>query len=85
MTGVLRGELSKLKVGVLHLDVDTPVPIVCGGKGKKDRAVDLNSYIRDRLATFIGNKCPEESAFGLAPKSISGKIRIWAEKAGVLH
>jgi integrase len=83
MTGLRRGELAKLKVRDLHLNVDHPVLIVRGGKGKKDRTVGLNTYITNRLQAFTKNKSPEESVFGLAPKSISGKIRIWADKAGV--
>ncbi len=52
MTGLRRGELASLKVEDLNLDGDDPVLIVRGGKGAKDRAVSLNSYIRDRLVAF---------------------------------
>jgi integrase len=83
MTGLRRGELANLKVGDLHLDEDNPVLIVRGGKGKKDRSVGLNTYIRDKLATFTSGKSHQDSIFGLKPKSISGKIRIWADKAGL--
>ncbi len=83
MTGLRRGELANLRVGDLHLDGDEPVLVVRGGKGEKDRAVGLNTYIRSKLAEFISEKSPRDSVFGLKPKSISSKIRIWANKAGV--
>jgi len=85
MTGLRRGELANLKIGDLHLAADIPLLIVRLGKGAKDRSVDLNSYIKDRLAGFIKGKAPEESLFGLAPKSISLKFRYWATKAGKPH
>jgi len=85
MTGLRRGELASLKVGDLHLDGDDPVLIVRQGKGGKDRAVSLNPYIRDRLASFIKGKGQQESVFSLAAKTISMKIGIWARKAGVPH
>lgn len=83
MTGPRRSELANLKVGDLHLDEDNPVLIVRGGKGRKDRSVGLNMSIRDKLTTFTNGKSHQDSVFGLKPKSISGKIRIWADKAGV--
>ena len=83
MTGLRRGELANLKVGDLNLEGDAPFLIVRGGKGHKDRVVNLNSYIRDRLAAFTKGKKPEESVFGLAPKSITMKIWQWARKSGV--
>jgi len=49
MTGLRRGELANLKVGDLHLEADDPVLIVRQGKDAKDRAVSLNSYIRQQL------------------------------------
>jgi integrase len=83
MTGLRRSELANLRVGDLHLDGNDPVLVVRGGKGEKDRAVGLNMYIRNKLAEFISKKSPKDSVFGLKAKSISGKIRIWANKAGV--
>jgi len=47
MTALRRGELADLKVGDLHLDGNEPVLIVRGGNGNKDRAVGLNTYIRN--------------------------------------
>jgi len=85
MTGLRRGELSNLKVGGLHLEGDDPVVIVRQGKGAKDRAVPLNSYIRDQLTAFTKDKPHEESVFGLAAKTISLKIGKWAHKSGVPH
>ncbi|MFC1983219.1 tyrosine-type recombinase/integrase, partial [Chloroflexota bacterium] len=83
MTGLRRSELANLKVGDLHLDCDEPVLVVRGGKGEKDRAVGLNMYIKNKLAEFVIGKSPRDKVFGLKAKSISGKIRIWANKAGV--
>lgn len=60
MTGLRRSELANLKVAELHLDVENPVLVVRGGKGKKDRTVGLNSYIRDRLAAFTKGKLHAE-------------------------
>jgi len=85
MTGLRRGELANLKVGDLHLEGDDPVLIVRQGKGAKDRAVSLNSSIRDQLATFTKGKQPQESVFNLAAKTISMKIGKWARKSGVPH
>ena len=85
MTGLRRGELANLKVGDLNLKGNDPVLLVRQGKGGKDRAVSLNPYIRDRLAAFVNGKSPQDSVFGLAPKTISLKIGKWARKAGVPH
>ncbi|MFC1981992.1 tyrosine-type recombinase/integrase [Chloroflexota bacterium] len=85
MTGLRRGELANLKVGDLNLQGSDPVLIVRQGKGGQDRAVSLNKYIRDRLTTFVKGKSLEESVFGLAAKTISLKIGIWARKSGVPH
>jgi len=85
MTGLRRGELANLKTGDLHLDGDDPVVIVKQGKGSKDRAVSLNPYIRDRLASFIKGKDQQDSVFSLAAKTISMKIGQWARKSGVPH
>ncbi|MFC2002102.1 tyrosine-type recombinase/integrase [Chloroflexota bacterium] len=85
MTGLRRGELANLKVGDLHLDGDDPVLIVRQGKGGKDRSVSLNLNIRDKLATFVKGKSPQESIFNLAAKTISLKIGKWARKSGVPH
>jgi integrase len=85
MTGLRRGELANLKVGDLHLGGDAPVLIVRQGKGGKDRAVNLNHYIRDRLAGFVKDKSQQDSVFGLAAKTISLKIGKWARKSGVSH
>jgi len=85
MTGLRRGELARLRVGDLNLQGNDPVLIVKQGKGAKDRAVSLNPYIRDRLATFVDGKTLQDSVFGLTAKTISLKIGKWARKAGVPH
>ena len=83
MTGLRRGELANLKVGDLHLNGDDPVLLVRAGKGNKDRAVALNPYITNQLATFVRGKPHDESVFGLAARSITDKIAQWARKSGV--
>ena len=75
--------MANLKIGDLHLEGDNPVLIVRQGKGAKDRAVNLNSSIREQLATFTKDKQPQESVFGLAAKTISMKIGYWARRSGV--
>ena len=52
MTGLRCGELAALIVGDIHLNENEFVLVVRGGKGKKDKAVSLNTYIRNRLAVF---------------------------------
>ena len=85
MTGLRRGELANLKIGDLHLEGVDPVIIVRQGKGGKDRAISLNSSIREQLIAFTKGKQPQESVFGVAAKTISMKIGYWARKAGVPH
>ena len=85
MTGLRRGELANLKVGDLNLQGNDPVLLVRQDKGDKDRAVSLNTYIRDRLTAFVKGKSPQDSVFGLAAKTISLKIGKWARLAGVPH
>jgi integrase len=85
MTGLRRGELANLRVGDLHLDGDEPILVVRGGKGGKDRAVNLNPYIRDQLAAYVKGMAPQDSVFSLAAKTISLKIHKWAQISGVPH
>jgi integrase len=85
MTGLRRGGLASLKVGDLNLQGSAPVLIVRDGKGGRDTAISLNTYIRDRLATFVKGRSRQESVFGLAAKTISLKMEKWARKAGVPH
>jgi len=85
LTGLRRGELANLKVGDLHLSGSDPVLIVRSGKGNKDRSVGLVPALRDRLAAFTRGKPLQDSVFGITAKSISGKMRQWAIKAGVPH
>jgi site-specific recombinase XerD len=56
MTGLRRGELSVLKVGDLHLNGVDPVLIVRQSKESKDRSVNLNDYMKDKLAVFTRGK-----------------------------
>lgn len=60
--------------------------VVRQGKGSKDRVIPLSKSSCDKLVEYIKGKNEKESLFGLAPASISGKIRTFANKAGVkLH
>ncbi len=80
-----REELSKnhLKVGDLQLDGERPCLRVRKGKGEQDRVIPLNPYIREKLALFVAGKKPDDSIFNLSSKTISMKLRYWANKAGI--
>ena len=83
MAGLRRAELANLKVKDIVLKGDDSYIVVRSGKGDKDRVVPLYWELRDDLAVFIRGKTPEESVFNVAAKTISGKIKQWAVKAGV--
>jgi integrase len=83
MAGLRRAELANLKVKDIVIKGDNSNIVVRSGKGDKDRVVPLYWELRDDLAGFIRGKDPEESVFNVAAKTISGKIRQWAVKAGV--
>jgi integrase len=80
LTGLRRSELANLKPG--DVDFANRVLVVRDGKGAKDRSVPLEPSLCAELETFCRGKGREESVFGLAPVSISSKIRYWANKAG---
>jgi integrase len=83
-TGLRRSELANLRVG--DIDLRERKLVVRLGKGAKDRAVPLTTSLVRELEDFIQGRGRDESLFGLAPATISGKIRRWAVKAGVkLH
>ncbi|MFC1914982.1 tyrosine-type recombinase/integrase, partial [Chloroflexota bacterium] len=83
-TGLRRSELASLKVG--DIDLERQVLVVRQGKGSKDRIIPISKSTSEKLAEFIKGKNKKEGLFGLAPASISGKIRTFANKAGVkLH
>jgi site-specific recombinase XerD len=80
-SGLRRGELSSLMVKDIHSDFLE----VRKGKGGKDRNVPLASAISIRLQNYIKDNHlkPDDHLFNLTPGSISNKIRIFADKAGV--
>jgi integrase/recombinase XerD len=80
-TGLRRSELANLRVG--DIDVERQVLIVRQGKGAKDRVIPLSKSMSDKLTNYIEDKDKDNSLFGLAPSSISGKIKDFATKAGV--
>ncbi|MFC2063249.1 tyrosine-type recombinase/integrase [Chloroflexota bacterium] len=83
-TGLRRSELASLKVG--DIDLGRKVLVVRQGKGSKDRVIPLSKNTCDKFAEYMEGKKKDTSLFGLAPASISGKIRTFAAKAGVkLH
>jgi len=80
-TGLRRSEIASLRVG--DIDIDRQLLVVRQGKGSKDRVIPLSKSTCDKLTNYIQNKDKDESLFGLAPASISGKVRTFAIKAGV--
>jgi site-specific recombinase XerD len=83
-TGLRRAEAAALKVG--DIDTDRQLLIVRMGKGGKDRTIPLSYETSLRLGDFIRGRPKEEKVFELAASSISGKIKRFADKAGVkLH
>jgi len=83
-TGLRRSELANLKVG--DIDTEGQLLIVRRGKGQKDRAIPLSYETAKRLGDYMEGKPKEESLFGLVAATISGKIKHFADKAGVkLH
>ncbi|MCP4608383.1 MAG: tyrosine-type recombinase/integrase [Planctomycetes bacterium] len=80
-TGLRRSELASLKIG--DIDIERRLLVVRQGKGSKDRVIPLSKSTTDKVAEYIKNKDKDSSLFGLAPASISGKIRTFATKAGV--
>jgi integrase/recombinase XerD len=83
-SGLRRSELANLKVG--DIDNVRRILVVRQGKGGKDRAIPLSTQMADKLGAHIKTREKDDSVFGLAPATISGKIRFFARKAGTeLH
>ena len=80
-TGLRRSELASVRVG--DIDIERQVLVVRQGKGAKDRIIPLSKITTEKLAEYIKGKDKDSSLLGLAPASISGKIRSFAIKAGV--
>jgi integrase/recombinase XerD len=80
-TGLRRAELAHLKVR--DIDIKEKTVIVRQGKGRKDRAIPLTRELIKELDDFIKGKGENDSVFRLTAASISGKIKYWANKAGV--
>ncbi len=80
-SGLRRSELANLRVG--DIDIERQVLVVRQGKGAKDRVISLSANMSSKLAAYIRGKEKDDSLFALAPATISGKIRIFARKAGV--
>ncbi|NQT74633.1 MAG: site-specific integrase [Chloroflexi bacterium] len=83
-TGMRRGEVANLTAG--DVDLKRQLLVVRQGKGQKDREIEVNPPMMERLREFMKNKDSSESVFGLFPESISDIIKRAAKKAGVgLH
>jgi len=83
-TGLQIGEMVHLNVG--DVDLTSQVLIVRQRKGEKDRPVPLTKDLCRELKPFVIGMGKNESVFGLAASTISGKIKAWSDKAGVrLH
>ena len=82
-TGLRLAELANLRVHDLRLTGAAPHVKVLQGKGGKDRDVNLNPYIRDRLVSFTRGMPPETKVIGITPKTIQSVFAYWAHKAAV--
>jgi integrase/recombinase XerD len=80
-TGLRRSELANLTVG--DIDIERQLLVVRQGKGAKDRVIPLSTNMTNKLAIYTEEKPKDNSLFGLAPATISGKIKTFARKAGV--
>ncbi len=80
-TGLRRAELSNLEAGQIHAGFIA----VREGKGKKDRIVPLGDNLAALLHDFTSTMKPEEKVFKLEPGTISNKIRLFSDKAGLPH
>lgn len=80
-TGLRRSELANLRVG--DIDVERQVLVVRQGKGAKDRVIPLSEQMTEKLGEYIQGKGNDNSLFGLAAATISGKIKFFAKRAGL--
>ena len=78
-SGLRAAEMEKLR----PCDVHDKFLEVIGGKGGEDRRVTIKRDLASKLLIFTRNMDPYESIFKLSARSISNKIGLWAEKAGV--
>ena len=83
-SGLRRAEAANLVVGdIIYARGEL---LVRDGKGHKDRRVPLSDDMLPRLQEFTRVRSSHESVFGLAPASITNKVYVFAQKAGVkLH
>jgi len=83
-TGMRRSELGNLKVRDITSDQNKL--FVRGGKGDKDRVIPIHPELRESLFSLCEGKSPDDTVFGLKPRTITGKFRDWAVRSGVnLH
>jgi len=82
-TGLRRGEMAALKVGDIVFTKTRSILFARAGKGSRDRDIPLNSYIAAKLKHLVKGKKPTDKVIGLAAKTITQRVGIWAKEAGV--
>jgi len=79
--GLRRGEVANLKVRDINFDLEQLA--VRGGKGQKDRYIELTQSLKASLHRHLEGKDSEDNVIGLDAESISDIITRHAKKAGV--
>ena len=83
-TGMRRGELGNLRIKDIVTDQNRL--FVCNGKGDKERVIPMHPDLRESFVSLCVGKTGEEPVFGLKPRSVTNKFRLWAREVGVdLH
>ncbi|XUX00751.1 MAG: tyrosine-type recombinase/integrase [Dehalogenimonas sp.] len=83
-TGARREEAAEVLVGDVEFG-DNP-QVIFHGKGSKDRMVPILPELLTPLSTFVEDKDPKESLFGMTKFTITNKIHEAAKRAGLhLH
>jgi len=84
-TGIRCAEVANFNVRDLFLDgrYQKEPYLLVHGKGDKDRLIPLTFEMAQTLRSFVKNKRPDDSVFGLKARSVVNKFYIWKRKAGV--
>jgi integrase len=78
-SGLRAAEMAKLRPCDVH---EVFLEVICG-KGGDDRKVYIERSLGSKLLTFTADMDPYEPIFKLSARTISNKVRLWANKAGV--
>jgi integrase len=78
-SGLRAAEMAKLRPCDVH---EVFLEVICG-KGGDDRKVYIDRGLGSKLLAFTSGMDPYEPIFKLTSRTISNKIRLWANKAGV--